>query len=83
MSKIAVIDLWQANGQGQTPRCNSVESLHLQDITQEKYTGPGEWLIWGSTNAVLGTACVRDLETLPMVVDYGDPFLVSQTKIGR
>ena len=76
-SKIAIIDLWKANGQEKYSRCNAVGSLNLKRFTKENYGGKGEWLIWGGTDAILGTASVQQLEALRPIEGYEDPFLVS------
>jgi len=79
-SKIAIIDLHKAIGSRQYAKYNAVESMNLQQYTRENYTGRGEWLIWGSTSAVIGTASISDIHSLSAIPGYNDPFSVSSLK---
>lgn len=79
-SKIAIIDLHEANGYRGLAQCNAVRSLNLQQYTGEHYTGSGEWLIWGGTSAIVGTASLADMDSLPTVPGHDDPFSVSNLR---
>jgi len=76
-SKIAIIDLHEAIGHQELAQCNAVRSLDLQKYTREPYTGSGEWLIWGATSAIVGTASLADMDSLPPIPGHDDPFSVS------
>lgn len=76
-SKIAIVDLHEAIGYRELAQCNAVQSLDLQQYTREYYTGSGEWLIWGATSAIVGTASLADMDSLPTVPGHDDPFSVS------
>ena len=76
-SKISVINLHEAIGKDRHARCNSVKSLKLQEYTRETYTGKREWLIWGSTTAIVSTLSLCELKSPFMNSEFGDAFLVS------
>lgn len=76
-SKIATLDLHEAIGHRELAQCNPVQSLDLQQYTREWYTGSGEWLIWGATSAIVGTASLADMDSLPTISGHDDPFSVS------
>jgi len=80
-SKIAIINLHEAIGHRELAQCNAVRSLNLQQYTRESYTGQGEWLIWGATSAIVGTASTADINSLPKVPGHDDPFSVSSLKL--
>lgn len=63
-STIAVIDLHEANKGSQYARCKSVQQLQLQEFTREGYTGGGEWLIYGGTDAIVGSASSLEMERI-------------------
>ena len=74
--KIALINLHEANDKGKIGICNAVSPSDVRKFTNETYGDAEEYLIWGMTNAVVGTITLATLESLAEIYNYEDPFQV-------